>query len=122
MMVERRRGKPTATFSVLSLAPQLVPGDYLTRREVDVIARMLEERLRDSDEYCVLSDGSYVIVLPDTTEADAMIVAQRLASEATFRSASVQRRKWMAGIASYPHDAETEALLIARARGRARAA
>jgi hypothetical protein len=114
-MTERRRRSPK-TFAVLTLIPQLMPGERLHRAEHAVATQTFGASLRSGDSYCAMDDDSYVVLLSGTTDDLALTVAHRLAQELLTRSANVQRRIWHAGVASYPRDGRTEAALMRLAR------
>lgn len=115
---DRRRPR-AETFSVLCVVPQVVR-QPVTPAEADVASQTIARELRDVDQFCLLDDASYVIVLPDTDEEHALVVVQRVAVALTLRMAALLGRKWHVGIAAYPHDARTEAALIEFARVSAR--
>jgi hypothetical protein len=88
---------------VVTLAPQMLAGP-IYRAECEVAERVLIDRLRENDRYCMLADGSFVVVLAAIDEMDALVVAQRLASEVTLRVRGVNARKWQTQLASIPRD------------------
>jgi hypothetical protein len=113
---KERRRKSARIFSVLTLTPQLIPGERIYRAELDVVARTLEEQLRDGDSYCEGADGAFFAKLVGTTDDQAEVVAHRIARDLWTRSAAVKRRNWHVAVAAYPRDAATEAALARLAR------
>jgi hypothetical protein len=116
MATDRRRQRRVKVFSILSLAPDLMPGERLAAPEVALIERTLDTKLRRDDCYCQAADGSFLIVLEGCTDEDAVVVAHRLKLELMSKSAGIKRRNWHAGLASYPRDGKTQASLIRIAR------
>jgi hypothetical protein len=114
-LTERRRKRARA-FSVLTLVPQVILGMRLHPAEHALVERVLGESLRSDDAYCAMDDDSYVVLLNGTTDDLAATVAHRLAQQLLTRSASVQRRIWHTGVATFPRDARTEAALVKIAR------
>lgn len=92
-----------------------------------MVTRSLAYQLRRADAVAALADGAYVAILPDTPADAAQIVAQRIAGDLAIRSAAINRRNFLLGIAVYPHDATIASDLIdaavrAAANSRLRAA
>lgn len=116
--VERRRSA-AESFTVLCVTPQLTGMSPVSAAEAEASTRTISTQLRINDQFCMLDDGSYIVVLAETPEDDARVVARRIASELTLRSGGINQRKWLAGVAQYPGDARTEAALIALAQASA---
>jgi GGDEF domain-containing protein len=104
------------SFSVLTIAPQLIAGERLQDSEHALVAACLDEQLRVYDSYARIDDDSYVVMLQRATDDVALLVAHRLSRDLTARSAAVKLRIWHVGVATYPRDARTEAALIQIAR------
>jgi hypothetical protein len=111
---ERRRKHET--FSVLCVTPQAIGTEPEISAEIDAVTRNIAAELRFGDRFCRLENGSYLVLLNDTSDQFANIVAQRLAVNLTVRSGAVRHRKWLVGVAQYPHDAQTESALVAMAQ------
>jgi hypothetical protein len=111
---ERRRPRAEG-FSVLCAVPQVFR-EPVTAAEADVATSRIARELRAADQFCLLDDASYVVLLADTDEGNALVVAQRLAVDLTLHMAALLGRKWHVGVARCPHDARTEAALIEFAR------
>ena len=114
-LADRRRRRIKA-FSILSLVPDLMPGERLSKAEVALVEKTLGEKLRRDDCYCAMDDNTFLIVLEGATDDDAMVVAHRVALEVMSKSGAIQRRNWQAGIARYPRDGKTQSSLIKLAR------
>ena len=112
--VERRRPR-AESFSVLCVVPQVIH-EPVAAAETEVATSTIARELRSADQFCLLDDASYILLLADTDDAYALVVAQRLAAALTLRMAALLGRKWHVGVARYPHDARTEAALIDFAR------
>lgn len=112
--VDRRR--PQESFSVLCVIPQAVGHEPDIPAEIEAVTRNIALELRSDDRFCRLEDGAYLVLLQNTSDELASVVAQRLAVNLTVRSGAVRHRKWLVGVAGYPRDAKTEAALIELAR------
>jgi hypothetical protein len=107
-----RHGGPSGAVAVLCIIPQLLPGEHITHDEAQMVTRSLARQLRRADAVAALADGAYVAVLPDTPGDAAQIVAQRIAGDLSIRSAGINRRNFLIGLAVYPHDAAIASDLI----------
>ena len=114
-----RRARGRSAFSVLSIVPQVVGNEPLILAEVEAVTRNIAGELRSNDRFCRMPDGSYMVVLMESDDDHARVAAQRLSVNLTVRSTAVRRRKWLVGVAHYPHDAKTAAALIELARANA---
>lgn len=112
---ERRRAGG-AEFSVLCVIPQLIGTATLLPAETEAATASIAAELRGEDRFCLLADGSYIVVLAETEGDHGLVVAQRLGTDLTVRSAGIKQRKWLVGIARDPLDVKTEAALIELAR------
>ena len=106
---------PGTAFCALCVVPQLLPGERIAAAEAEVVARAICDQLRDGDQAGAIANGAYVVVLPRTDAAHAQVVAHRLATEFTVRSAHVNRRNWRVGIAAFPEDGLSAETLVAAA-------
>jgi hypothetical protein len=83
--VPERRHRPRGASSLLTLEPQLLPGERLAPAEHAVAERVLSSQLRGSDRVCTDADGSFVIVLANCSGDNARVVAHRIGAEVTLR-------------------------------------
>ena len=108
-----------SSFSVLYVVPQALPGERIGTAEVGVVSRAIVDQLRDEDRAGTVADDAYLVVLPDTQYEKAQVVAHRLATEFSVRSARINRRNWRVAIAVFPTDGMTAEALTDAAMSRA---
>src|SRR4051794_13559121 len=72
---ERRRERPS--FSVLCVKPQAVGKEPEIPPEIEAASRNIALELRTDDRFCRLEDGSYIVLLKNTNDDYASVVAQR---------------------------------------------
>ena len=77
------------------------------------VAQLLAQSKRNIDSLARVGGGEFALVLPDTDQHGAFVIAERLRSEVRdeFRSAAVQISLSI-GVAGYPRDGQTAAALL----------
>ncbi len=99
-------------LTVLCLAPQLLIGETVAAEEVERAAAAVRGQVRPTDHIGMSQGGALFAVLTNTFDVPALTVSHRVAAELTLRSATIQHRKWVAGVAALPRDGDTAAQLI----------
>lgn len=70
--------------------------DKPSRSEIDLVGSIIAARLRREDGFDFGDDSAFTVVLAKTDPQAARVVASRLASEVSFRSAAIKKRNWVA--------------------------
>jgi hypothetical protein len=109
-----------AGFCVLWVVPQILPGERIAGAEARIVSGAIVAQLREDDRAGVLPDDAYLVMLAHKAFDGAQIVAHRLATEFTVRSAHVNRRNWRVGIAVFPDDGITAETLAEAAEAAAK--
>jgi len=104
-----RYGRP---LSVLRILGYLLPHEKLHPAEHALVRETLAAQLRNTDHVGVMSDGSYLAVLPETPEPAAEAVAQRVAAELSLRSASLNKRTWLVGVVACTREHDVDSVLV----------
>lgn len=88
-------------LSIIACMPQMLrgddPGNFLA-----AAGEHVRKLLRECDLAGTYRDGAFIVILPETPEAGARVLAQRLRSELALRSPHIGIKVWLVGWASYP--------------------
>jgi diguanylate cyclase (GGDEF)-like protein/putative nucleotidyltransferase with HDIG domain len=116
-LTRARRGAGRMTVIVADLDHFKEVNDRLGQQMGDValqrVARLLDRGKRDIDAIARVGGEEFALLLPDTNEHGAYIIAERLRCEVRDEFASEAAPITLSfGVASYPRDGETAAALL----------
>lgn len=106
----RRYGRP---LSILRIVPQTLPGEVPRTAEINATCEAARGQLRDIDHLGLLDDHTLLAVLPETAGPGARVVANRIKSDLTIRSAGGQQRNWLVGSSTLWDDGDGVEELLA---------
>ncbi len=115
-----RASKENLPYAVLACIPRQLSGEDATDL-IAAAADSLPELVRQSDLVGLLPSQVLAIGAPETTASGAQVLADRLQSELSIRSAYIRNTKWQAGYACGPEDGATLQELLQSAIDAARA-
>jgi diguanylate cyclase (GGDEF)-like protein/putative nucleotidyltransferase with HDIG domain len=117
----RREGQATVLVGDIDRLKEVNDrsGHQVGDAAMQLVAQLLAQGKRDIDSLARVGGGEFALVLPDTDQHGAFVIAERLRCEVRdeFRSAAVPISLSI-GVAGYPRDGQTAAALL-RAAGEA---